>query len=285
MATKVNQLLDLDTDRVDGVDKPATGRTFALFKSEEGAAGQEAILKGYALVATAAAEVLKAIRKDEHAQVSRSTAIALNGLAQILSDEPVFVGKAVPTQPYEYTEPDKDKRGPADENLGGNFTPRAMPGSMVGKVEFRLKDAAKQAEKKGPGPKMYDEEDEKMSKAGDKMPMNGGKPAFLQDEKEDEKKAGKKYSKDENGLEAVLTKLADGQTQLTEAFKSLVGRSDRLEKIAKGEDPDEKHVEAETVKPQSKQPQGSDVQKSAGHGSTPRFVTSFGDVVFGKQGR
>lgn len=103
------------------------------------------IMKNYASVATAADMLLKALRKDAAGKVSKSTAIAVNGLAQIMGAEPVFVSKAVPTQPYEITEDvDADKRGPADENIGGNFTPRSMPGSMVGKVQFSVKAAVPQ---------------------------------------------------------------------------------------------------------------------------------------------
>lgn len=134
-----SELKDLDVDRVDGVDKPATGRNFLLFKSEGGA---DAIMKGYGAACTAGALVLKALRTDKSCTVSRKSAVALNGLAQILGQDALFVGKSVPTQPYEIKEDvDVDSRGPADEDLGGNFTPRSMPGSMVGSVQFRMKDA------------------------------------------------------------------------------------------------------------------------------------------------
>jgi hypothetical protein len=161
MATRTKalttELKDLDVDRVDGVDRPATGRAFALYKSrdskpimkEEITTMAETItkdqlaqlMKNYAAVATAADMLLKAFRVDKSGRVSKSTAIAANGLAQIMGSEPVFVTKAVPTQPYEYSEPNVDERGPADEDLGGNFTPRSMPGSMVGRVQFAVKAA------------------------------------------------------------------------------------------------------------------------------------------------
>lgn len=101
------------------------------------------LMKNYAAVATAADMLLKQLRKDQAGKVSKSTAIAVNGLAQIMGAEPVFVAKAVPTQPYEFSEPDADMRGPADEDLGGNFTPRSMPGSMVGRVQFSVKGTEK----------------------------------------------------------------------------------------------------------------------------------------------
>ena len=95
------------------------------------------LLKNYAAVATAADMLLKTIRAQK--SITKSVAVAANGMAQILGQDAVVVSKAVPTQPYEYSEPDVDKRGPADEDLGANFTPRSMPGSMVGRVQFAVK--------------------------------------------------------------------------------------------------------------------------------------------------
>src|SRR5262249_9448046 len=126
-------LTDLD---VDGVDKPATGRRFLLFKHQDG----DVVMKGYGALATIAHEVLKAARFDKSLVCSRKSAIALNGLAQVLGEDAVFVSKSVPTQPYEFSEPDDNNCGPANEDPGSNFTPRSMPGSMVGSVQFRLKD-------------------------------------------------------------------------------------------------------------------------------------------------
>lgn len=162
MADRASELKDLDVDRVDGVDRPATGRNFLLFKSEAGAPSD--IMKGYGATATAAALVLKSLRTDKSAQFSRKSAIALNGLAQILGQDAVVVDKSVPTQPYEIKEDvDGDKRGPADENLGGNFTPRSMPGSMVGSVQFRMKDAdddADDAKVSGKAKAAYDDDED-----------------------------------------------------------------------------------------------------------------------------
>jgi hypothetical protein len=99
----------------------------------------KALLKNYAAVATAADMLVKALRASK--SVSKSVAIAANGMAQVLGQDAVVVNKAVPTQPYEYSEPNVDDRGPADEDLGSNFTPRSMPGSMVGRVQFSVKAA------------------------------------------------------------------------------------------------------------------------------------------------
>jgi hypothetical protein len=124
MNEKTIQLKDLSVERVDGVDRPATGRKFLLLKSEDG--GSKAIMKGYAMTATAASAVLKAVRANAATmKLSKSTMVAMNGLAQVLGADAVF--KDVPTQPYEFTEPDADKRGPADESLG-DITPLSMVG-------------------------------------------------------------------------------------------------------------------------------------------------------------
>jgi hypothetical protein len=139
MAKATTELKNLEVDRVDGVDKPATGRKFLLFKSEN---GSDAVMKSYGAVATAADIVLKMVRIDKHAVVSRKSAVALNGLAQVLGQDPVFVGKGFELQPYSLIDSDLDgdKRGPADESLGSNFTAKSGPASMVGSVEFALKD-------------------------------------------------------------------------------------------------------------------------------------------------
>lgn len=217
-----HELKDLDVDRVDAVDKPANGRAFALYKSRDGqplTKGQETptmaqeitkselaeIMKQYASVATAADMLLKALRKDTVGKVSKSTAIAVNGLAQIMGAEPVFVSKAVPTQPYEYSEPDVDKRGPADENIGGNFTPRSMPGSMVGKVQFSVKGV----EKAGAAPVIAEDEKEK--------PVM---PPFM-----DEMKS-----------------LLKAQGEQIEALKAEIAKGAPVTKVEKSEKPESKQV-------------------------------------------
>lgn len=133
MANATAALKDLEVDRVDGVDRPATGRNFLLFKSE---AGADAILKSLGLVSTAASFALAKMRTDKSCTVSKDTAIAMNGVAQILGEAPVFVDKSVPTQPYEIKEDvDVDSRGPADEKLGSNFVARS-----IGSVTLKMKD-------------------------------------------------------------------------------------------------------------------------------------------------
>lgn len=264
MSKQAQELKDLDVDRVDLVDKPATGRSFLLFKSED-AAGKPvsktvdgtAVMKGYGMTATAADLVLKAFRNDSQASVSRKSAIALNGLAQILGQEPVFVGKSVPTQPYMITEPDVDQRGPADEDLGANFTPRAMPGSQVGSVSFRMK------------------EDD-----GDAKEMFGGKKKAAEVIEDATKPAAK--AAESGAVETLLTKmLASMEKNSPEAIAKAViaaAKADESGQVTKGEDEPVEKV-------RSKQVQADDEPVRVRKGRSdyePRFETSFADICFKK---
>jgi len=298
---KATELKDLDVDRVDAVDKPATGRNFLLFKSEDGAPVMKdgtAILKGYGMVATAAAAVITKMRTDKNAVVSRKSAIALNGLAQVLGQDPVFVGKSVPTQPYQFSEPDGDKRGPADEDLGGNFTPRSMPGSMVGSVQFRMKDedeadddrkvkAAKEDAKDDDDDEddrksktakslkalkaMYDEEDDDRKRKAIKAAM-GALKAAKDDDDDDDMDASERANR------GVARKGADFEKAVADAVaKSLISMG-LVEKVTKSEED-----EAEPVKKVVKSRQIADdeptrVRKSGGY--EPRFGVSFANVAF-----
>jgi len=275
MLKGAQELKDLDVDRVDAVDKPATARSFLLFKSEDGNAEQ--ILRGYGMVATAADLVLKAIRKDKNAVVSRKSAIALNGLAQVLNSDAVFVGKSVPTQPYQFSEPDADKRGPADENLGGNFTPRAMPGSMVGSVQFRMKDEdeedAKSKTAKAWPPKKDDDADEDADEDDAKAKAAAKAEAKVKAESED---ATAKANSDIARAMDAQAKSFDG---LAKAICKAMGleQVDVKESVSKGE-------EKQQEKPRSRQIDEDDQPVRVRKGSDsyePRLRTSFGNIVFG----
>ncbi len=294
MTKGAQELKDLDVDRVDGVDKPATGRNFLLFKSEDG----DAIMKGYGMVATAAHAVLAKMRTDKNAQVSRKSAIALNGLAQVLGEDAVFVGKSVPTQPYLFTEPDADKRGPADENVGGNFTPRSMPGSMVGSVQFRLKDEEEDEEdskRKARARYDEDEEDSKRKMKDEEEEDAKGKrssKARAKDEDEEEedskRKARAKLSKDDKdgddddddmdasersnrGVARSIKAMTEAIAAQTKAINKAMG----LTEVRKDEDEDK-------PKPRSRQIEEDEpvrVRKSSGY--EPKFGTDFTNIVFG----
>lgn len=260
MATpKGTQLLDLDVERVDGVDKPATGRKFLLAKSEAGAAQIPAtVLKGYGMLATIAAEVLKQLRKDAKAQMSVKTATAVNGLAQVLEQEPVFTSKSVPTQPYEFSEPDENKRGPADEKIGANFTPHAMPGSMVGAVQFREKSAV--AASQGA---QVTEDVEATTKAKKDEPAVGDKKPGMDEAEMKERGMAKAIG------EAVAAAIAP----VAEALKA---QGATLKSITKAAGLDEEPEAVATKRPvESRQPKGDErqVEKSADH-------VSFSNIVF-----
>lgn len=257
MATRTKalttELKDLDVDRVDGVDRPATGRAFALFKSATKPVTKEdkameitkdqlsQLMKNYAAVATAADMLLKALRKDAAGKVSKSTAIAVNGLAQIMGAEPVFVAKAVPTQPYEFSEPEVNDRGPADEDLGNNFTPRSMPGSMVGRVQFSVKGV-------------------EAAKASYAAPAVAGEP-----DEDDAKMPWEKSAAAKAAFDAAVAKAVEAAV----AKAAPVAKATPVEKAEK---------------PESKQVMTAE-QREVRKGQGYRFGETFENVVFGAQAR
>ena len=254
VSKSTTELKDLEVERVDGVDKPATGRHFILFKNETGG---DVIKKGYGALATVAAEVLKCVRKDGKATVSRSTAVALNGLAQLMEQSPVFVDKSVPTQPYEFSEPDVDKRGPDDENIGANFTPHSMPGAMVGAVSFRLTEEAQKSIQAA-------EKAEAAKAAKDKK-----------DDEDDDNEEFVEEKKSASAIEQVLADLAKSQiatqkmvTELAGVVKAAIGEA---EQVSKSE-------EVEDERPRSRQITDEErTQVRKGEGRT--FGVSFADIV------
>jgi hypothetical protein len=261
---KTQELKNLEVDRVDGVDRPATGRNFLLFKSEDG----EAIMKGYGALATVAAEVLSKMRADTSASMSVKSAIAMNGLAQVLGESAVFVGKGVPTAPYEFTEPDVDARGPADEKLGSNFVARStMPADMVGTVALSL---------------AKDETSEVAEKA--EKAVKWGKPFQPKKAASDTKDAVEPDADDEKGKKMPWMKsidaMADAITKQTEAINKMIELAGPAEKVEKAAEQPEK------IRPRSRQVDTDDepvrsVRKSSG-GYQPRFDVSFADMVFTK---
>jgi hypothetical protein len=269
MAQKPQELKDLDVERVDGVDKPATGRNFLLFKSKDGkeqVLKADDVMKGYGMVATAANALLDAVRVDKNAVVSRKSAIAFNGLAQVLGKDAVFVDKSVPTQPYMVVEPNVDLRGPADEKLGSNFVARNA--EMVDSVSFRMKD---------------DEDDED----GEMYGKGKGKSK----EKAADTKDAAKAADQPSGLEAALAKMADGIATIAKSQPTAESIAKAIVAAVKAEDPDRVSKSADADdEPEpmrkSKQVAADDepaerVRKGAGD-YTPRFGVSFVDVVDGR---
>lgn len=283
MSDRASELKDLDVDRVDGVDRPATGRNFLLFKSVDGVAtvSKSEIMKGYGATATAAAIVLKSLRTDKSAQFSRKSAIALNGLAQILGQDAVVVDKSVPTQPYEIKEDvDGDKRGPADENLGGNFSPRSMPGSMVGSVQFRMKDDDEDvddAKVSGKAKAAYDDDEEdakakaaaKLAKAKAKQ-----KDADADDDADDDDMDASEKSN--RGIARAAKFEASVASAVAKALVEM-GLAAPVTKVQKAEDeaqPVRKTVVSRQVQADEKQ----DVRKDSGL----RMGVSFSDIAFSR---
>jgi hypothetical protein len=281
MRKGASELKDLDVDRVDGVDKPATGRNFLLFKGSDG----DLVMKSYGALASVAHEVLAKARTDKNLTVSRKSAVALNGLAQVLGEDAVFVGKSIPTQPYEFSEPDTDKRGPADEDLGGNFSPRSMPGSMVGSVAFRLSDAAVKAaegsvaEEDAETPDEEAAEGDKKRKWGKPFPKKAkaaeGSVAEEDAETPDEEAAEGDKKRKSVAADPGLAAMAKAIEAQTVAINKILGIA-KVEKSEGDEQPERK--------PRSRQVEDDapvSVRKGVG-GYEPRFGVSFADVAFAR---
>lgn len=250
MNKQTSELKDLDVDRVDGVDRPATGRNFLLFKSE---AGADAILKSLGMVSTAASVALAKMRTDKSCTVSKDTAIALNGVAQILGEAPVFVDKSVPTQPYEIKEDvDVDSRGPADEKLGSNFVARS-----IGTVKLKMKgDDCSQDE-----PDQQDVPEQFQSKAAKLAAKVKAAEAVAETAVAAEKSETAELRKMIADLAGVVKKAIEGP--VTKAEEVVEEEAEPVRKAA----------------PRSKQVQAADqvqVQKS-----DLRMGVSFADTVFG----
>jgi hypothetical protein len=102
----MGKLAHIEVERVDGVDRPATGHRWVLIKAED-----EGVEKDYAGAARAALEALA----KEGIVVSRETAEALHALAALLEMSVEF--KSVDGEPEasEASEEDVEKEAPAAE--------------------------------------------------------------------------------------------------------------------------------------------------------------------------
>ena len=89
----MGKLEDMRVERVDGVDRPATGHRWAIIKNEDGEAPVE---KDYAGAATA---VIDAIAKEESVTLSKETVAALTALAELLDIDVTFKSADEPVEP------------------------------------------------------------------------------------------------------------------------------------------------------------------------------------------
>lgn len=87
----MGKLEDMRVERVDGVDRPATGHRWAIIKSEE--ATEESVEKDYAGAARAA---LDALLKEEGVTFTKETADALHALAALLEMSVEFKSEDAP---------------------------------------------------------------------------------------------------------------------------------------------------------------------------------------------
>lgn len=104
------ELLDLEVDRVDGVDKPATGRKFLIQKSEE----PDEVKANLDQLVKAGTGALESLAKQDILALSPETAKALNTLAKLLEFGSEF--KAKKPEEYGYEKP-KAKAGDKDKEM------------------------------------------------------------------------------------------------------------------------------------------------------------------------
>lgn len=86
----MGKLEDMRVERVDGVDKPATGHRWAIIKSED---ATDTVEKDYAGAAKAAVE---ALLKEEGVTFTKETADALHALAALLEMSVEFKSEDAP---------------------------------------------------------------------------------------------------------------------------------------------------------------------------------------------
>jgi len=102
------ELKDVDVERVDAVDRPATRRKWLILKSEE--EDEEMVnLDELQKAALAAIEALAKDAGNEGLEISEAAVEALNTLAKLLGANTQFKAKA---------KPDKDKEGESDQGYG-----------------------------------------------------------------------------------------------------------------------------------------------------------------------
>lgn len=118
MATKkgTNALKDVDVDRVDGVESPATSKPFLIFKSGDEAEVRENAQNLAELVVAA----LQALKSGD-ALVSEEAAVKLNELATTLNVDVTFQAAAPPEKTDE-TDGDDDET-PSEDGDSGEETP------------------------------------------------------------------------------------------------------------------------------------------------------------------
>ena len=102
------KLDDIDVDRVDGVDEPATQRKFLLMKSEE---PDELKQNLSAIIERAEAAISALAKAADELSLTEEAAAALNALADAIGASAIFAAKKPKEEEYGYPEPDEEKYG------------------------------------------------------------------------------------------------------------------------------------------------------------------------------
>lgn len=154
----MGKLEDMRVERVDGVDRPATGHRWVIVKSET----PDEVEKDYAGAARAA---IDALAKEEGISVSKETAEALTALAALLEMSVEF--KSVEGAPAASESTDDDPEATDDEPL----------------TKATLKDALMEIF-------ASDEEDEDEDEDDDEEEVEKTKPKSRQPEEQDDVEKG-----------------------------------------------------------------------------------------------
>lgn len=156
------ELKDVDVERVDAVDRPATRRKWLILKSEE--EDEEMVnLDELQKAALTAIEALAKDAGDEGLEISEAAVEALNTLAKLLGADTQFKAKA---------KPDKGDKGGADE-YGEDYPEPKKPAKKDdavlkaleehGKLLAEIRDALKPVAKSAPPSKQPEGDEVKKS--------------------------------------------------------------------------------------------------------------------------
>ena len=133
----MSKLTDIDIERVDGVDEPATHQKFLILKAEEPEELRQNVKELLGKVEAA----LKALAKNEGLMLSKEAAESLNAVAKALDLGLTFKaykpGKEE-EEDYGYPEPDKDGKKPAKKDEGAVVYPDVLAKAIAAALSEQL---------------------------------------------------------------------------------------------------------------------------------------------------
>lgn len=166
------KLEEMRVERVDGVDRPATGHRWAIIKAEE---APESVEKDYAGTATAA---LEALLKEDGITFSKETADALHALAALLEMSVEFKSEAGEPGDGELEATTEDDDAPVTKSEVKALLKDAL--NELIEEELREADEDGEVEKTEPKsePKSRQAEEQDDVEKGTPVRKSNGRPAF-----------------------------------------------------------------------------------------------------------